>query len=454
MHFKKRLMKTNSLNGIKSCRKSNLILRNLNTTIINVAARATGFLIRKGGKISPKNLIIGFMIMASKHRNTYSCWAYEIGILANKTITKQAVEDRMNHKTEKFLLRALEDHLKSKMIASISTKTKGLLKHFKNVKIDDSTVLGLPEMLVKQFPGSVSRGVRKAQAKIHAMYNLTKDAYEFFHLHSYSENDQSLSAKVLPYLQKGDLLIRDLGFTILSVVEKLMDMEVYFISRKNYNIKVFDINNGKEIDLVKELKKKGFIDQEVLAGSEHKLKVRLIAVPLSEAQANERRRKSRADRDKRLNHSPEYDYLLGYSIFITNIEPDKCDAEQIAQLYRLRWRIEIIFKSWKSCFSMQALIHFQCTNAIRVRCIIYLILLYIYLFQVVWWICSLKKIKNKDKEPQLSILKMAHFFNTQFNNLITLKSDRVIVKLLLIHCTYDKRKDRTNAIEFICNLAA
>ena len=106
----------------------------------------------------------------------------------------------------------------------------------------------------------------------------------------------------------------------------------------------------KEIDLVMELKKKGFIDREVIVGKEYKLKVRLVAIPLPEAQANERIRKSRTDRDKRLNHSPEYDYLLGYSIFITNIEPVKCDAEQIRQLYRLRWRIEIIFKSWKFVF--------------------------------------------------------------------------------------------------------
>jgi hypothetical protein len=447
-------MKTNSLSRKNSCDKGNLILRNLQTIIINKAARVCGFLIRKGGKISPKNLIIGFMIMASKHRNTYSCWAYEIGILSNKTITKQAVEERMNPKTEKFLLRVLEDHLKTKLTVKISIKTKGLLKHFKNVKIDDSTVLALPTILVKQFPGNVSKGIRKAQAKIHTMYNLTNNSYEFFHLHSYSENDQSLSAKVLPYLQKGDLLIRDLGFTILSVVEKVMKMEVYFISRKNHNIKVFDINNGKEINLVKELSKNGFIDQEVLAGSERKLKVRLIAIPLSEAQANERRRKARADRDKRLNHSPEYDYLLGFIIFITNIEFVKCNAEQIAQLYRLRWRIEIIFKSWKSCFSMESLIHFQCTNAIRVKCIIYLILLYIYLFHVVWYICVIKKTKNTDEQAPLSILKMAQFFNDQFTKLISLKSDRLITQQIVKNGSYDKRKDRINAVEFIYNLAA
>jgi len=454
LHFKIQLMKTNSLNGIKSCRKGNLILRNLNSKIINTAARASGFLVRKGGKISPKNLIIGFMIMASKGQNTYSFLAYEIGILANKSLTKQAVEERMNPKTEKFLLQVLEDHLKAKITTKMTFEIKGLLKHFKNIKIDDSTVLALPAKLVEQFPGNVSKGVRNAQAKIHAFYNLTKDAFEFFHLHSYSENDQSLSAKVLPYLQKGDLLIRDLGFTILSVVKKLMDMEVYFISRKNYNIKVFDTTSGKEIDLVKELKKNGFIDQEVVAGSECKLKVWLIAISLPEAQANERRRKARKDRDKRLNHSPEYDYLLGYVIFITNIEPIKCNAEQIAQLYRLRWRIEIIFKSWKSCFSMQTLIHFQCTNAIRVRCIIYLILLYIYLFHVVWGNCILIKTKSKDIETQLSILKMANFFNTQFVSLIRLKSDKILIQQLLKNGSYDIRRDRTNAIEFINKFAA
>jgi hypothetical protein len=447
-------MNTNSVKGIKSCCKSNLILRNLNTTIINAAARVSGYLMRKGGKISPKNLIIGFLIMASKQRNTYSCLAYEIGLLANKTISKQAVEERMNPKTEKFLLQVLEGHLKTKITAKTPTKTKGLFKHFTNIKIDDSTVLGLPGTLVEQFPGNVSKGVRKAQAKIHAMHNLTKERYEFFHLHSYSENDQSLSANVLPYLEKDDLLIRDLGFTILSVVEKVMNTGVYFISKKSYNIKVYDINDRKEINLVKELRKNGFIDQEVIVGSERKLKLRLIAIPLSEAQANERRRKARSDRDQRLNHSPEYIYLLGFIIFITNIEPIKCNSEQISQLYRLRWRIEIIFKTWKSCFSMENLIHFQCTNAIRVRCIIYFILLYIFLFQVVWSICLIKNSKNKDKKVTLSILKMAQFFNDQFTLLITLKSDRFIIQQLLKNGTYDKRNNRINAMEFMYKLAA
>jgi hypothetical protein len=447
-------MKTNSLNGIKSCCKNNIILKHLDIEMINRCAVNSGFLKRVSEKITPVNLILGFMIMASKHRNSYAALGCEIGFLANKTISKQAVEDRMTPETEEFSRTTLEEHLCGKLGSNITRKTRGVMNLFTNVKVDDTTVLPLADTFVNQFPGSVSRGIRKAQAKIHALHNLTKDNFDFFHLHSYSENDQSLSANVLPYLQKGDLLIRDLGLTILSVIGKIIKKKAYFISRKNYNIKVFDSKNAEEINLVKELKKKGSMDQEVMAGKKKKTKVRLIAIPLPKAQANDRRRKARNNRDKRLKYSPDYDYLLGYSIFLTNVESDKCNPEQIAQLYRIRWRIEIIFKSWKSCFSMQSLIHIQCTNPVRIRCTIYLLLFYIYLFHVVWWNHYQTLTKDQKLEQQLSILKMAHFFNEQFSRIIILNSDRFIMKQLLKHCSYDKRKDRTNAAEIINKLAA
>jgi hypothetical protein len=57
---------------------------------------------------------------------------------------------------------------------------KGVLKYFNNVMIDDSTTLHLPDELAKEFPGNVSRGIKKAQAKIHAMYNVTENNFPFF----------------------------------------------------------------------------------------------------------------------------------------------------------------------------------------------------------------------------------------------------------------------------------
>ena len=62
----------------------------------------------------------------------------------------------------------------------------------------------------------------------------------------------------------------------------------------------------------------------------------------------------------------------------TNIDLSVFDAEHIAEIYSLRWRIEIVFKSWKS--------HFNITNvpnasATRVISYIYTTLIFIALFQ-------------------------------------------------------------------------
>ena len=447
-------MKTNSFNRVKPCNKGNIILEKLTTKTINKIARVNKYLKRNTGKISPKNLIIGFMIMVSRHRNTYSDWVTEIGILENTTITKQSLCERMQPETENFIKAVVEKQLSEKVQVQEIKKVKGALKHFKNVMIDDSTTIHLPDELAEYYPGNVSRGEKKSIAKIHAMYNLTENCFPFFHLHNFSNNDQSLSANALPYLEKGDLCIRDLGFSVLDVISQFIEKEIYFISRKGFSTKVFEIKTGIEINVLKELRKNGFVDREVLIGKKHQIKVRLIAHPIPAEQAQERRRKANRDRDQRLNHSAEYYQLLGYNIFTTNIASKQCDAEEIAQLYKLRWRIEIIFKSWKSCFSLEKLIHRQCKNIVRVNCIIYLMLLYIYLFHVIWWnYCESKKELNHSK-VQLSILKMANFFRQHFNELISIKSDKKITKIIITQCAYDKRKDRANAKQLQFKLAA
>lgn len=451
-------MRTNSFSRKKSPYKESIILGILATKTINKFARLCGYTKRKSGKISPKNLIIGFMLMVSKQRNTYSDWATEIGLLENETIAKQSLYERMAPSTESFIKKVVEQQLREKIKPLQTKKIKGILKNFNNVLIDDSTTLHLPDELAEIFPGNVSRGEKKALAKIHALYNLTENDFAFLNIHSFSNNDQSLSAAILPYLKKGDLCLRDLGFLVLDVVEDIIARGVYCISRKNYQTKIYDVKTGVEIDLVKTLRKKKIFDKEILIGKKKQLKIRLIAMPIPDAQANERRRKARTDRDKRLNHSTEYYELLGYAIYITNISSEQCNAETIFQLYKLRWNIEIVFKSWKSCFSLEKLIHRQCANEIRVKCIIYLMLLYIYLFHVIWRNCE-NKIKSEQSQTgqitnELSILKMANFFRKYFTELITSNLDKNMIKQIKIHCVYENRQDRYNAKEALFKLAA
>ena len=170
-------MKTNSFNGKRSQDKGSINSSILITKTINKIARKCQYLKRSSGKISPKNLIVGFMIMVSRKRNTYADWAKEIGILEGQTITRQAINERMNPQTECFLKEFIEQQLSQKMKSYPTQKLNGILKNFKSIKIDDSTILSLPDELADTFPGNVTGGIKKSQAKIHAMYNLTKNRF-------------------------------------------------------------------------------------------------------------------------------------------------------------------------------------------------------------------------------------------------------------------------------------
>ena len=295
------------------------------------------------------------MMMVSKNRNTYESWAQEISLERNSTVSKQAIEERMGPETTNMVKMALEEELRKSLLKQRHPDRQSVQK-FKSIKIEDSTTINLPDELSFAFSGNVSKGKKKSQIKIHALFNLSHHAFQFMDLHGFTRNDQSLAAQALTCLEPGDLLLRDMGFLVLGVLDRIDKLGAYFISRKKSKIKVLDPETGQEIDLLKILRKKKTIDKIVLVSKEQKIKMRLVIVPLPSDQAAERRRKARRDRDKRLNHNQEYYELLGYMIFITNIPPSCCNTQEIKMLYGLRWQIEIIFKAWKSCFSIDKLI--------------------------------------------------------------------------------------------------
>jgi len=439
-------MKTNSHCGIKSQCKEKTVFKEFTKKSVNKIAFKYGFKKRGSGKISIGNLIIGFMMMISKKINTYEAWASEVSTLIGKPLTRQAIEERMKPETATTLKMILEEKLRDSLYKKDINKSKVPVTKFKLIMLEDSTTVNLPKELSEVFPGNVSGGEKKSQAKIHALYNFTENTFSFLHLCNYTDNDQSLASTALPYLNKDDLLIRDMGFLVLEALEKLNTEGVYFISRKNFQTKVYEIDTGLEINLAKELHSNHSFDKLVLVGKKKKLKLRLVILPIPQEQASERRRKAKKDRDKRLNHSKDYYELLGYTIFITNIPTSICKTKEILALYGLRWRIEIIFKCWKSCFSLEKLIPLKCEKPERIYGMIYLLLMYILLFHNVWHRVYQTKLKGH-LESKLSLLKMARFFVQHFHRLATLDSETKLIELIRIQCCYDHRNDRVNTME-------
>ncbi|MBT1712483.1 IS4 family transposase, partial [Fulvivirgaceae bacterium PWU5] len=219
----------------------------------------------------------------------------------------------------------------------------------------------------------------KAVARIQSIMDIKSMKFINLILGAFTENDQSASGSILSHVKKGDLVIRDLGYFSTLLFTKLIAAEVYFLSRLQYGTSLYD-KQGNPLSLKKILRGGKLKDAWVLVGAKHTFSVRLVMIPLSEKQASERRRRARLDRDKRMNHSKTYYKWLGYSAHITTVDKAVWTAKDVVKAYRVRWQIEIIFKSWKTCFHLQEMIQEGGQNEHRVKVSIYLMLLFICLF--------------------------------------------------------------------------
>ncbi|MDP1727003.1 MAG: IS4 family transposase [Bacteroidota bacterium] len=411
---------------------------------ITEVSKKCGFAQRRSGKIKAFSLILSFMVMMSAGNKSYWDWARTLSSIIGTSVSKQAVSSRMTSEWTATIKELLREVIAIQSRHKVKNK---LFCHFPNVWLQNSTSLHLPDILFKRFQGNFSRGLRKAVAKLNVVVNVMNGQCVQMEWMSFKVNEQSLANRSIKGIQAGDLLIRDLGYFVLDCFKHLIKSGIYFLSRLKGPLNIYDARTGKKIELRKLLKGKTRVDRAVLLGTRKDLKVRLVAIKLSDSIANERRRKAKdkMEKDGRLNHSKEYYQLLGYIIFITNVEKDIWNYKQVAEAYRVRWNIEILFKSWKSGFQIQELIPEARTQTERVESILYLMLIYIAWFLMLIYIPLrwAKELKGK----RLSLIKTVKFVADNLMNWITMKLDQKERKQIIYYCSYDTRHDRTNAIE-------
>ncbi len=166
-----------------------------------------------------------------------------------------------------------------------------------------------------------------------------------FSIDTYTKNDLRSAPEL--QIRKGDLVLRDRGYLSFDEIKRHIDTEADCIYRYKFKTNLLDVNTLKTIDLTKLLKNNGHLDMEVCLNNKEKTIVRIVSSPVDKSVANERRRKAKNE-SRGKNPSKEFLEQLDWTIFIITIPKDKVDFSMILKLYSLRWRIEIIFKSWKS----------------------------------------------------------------------------------------------------------
>ena len=430
----------------------NIIRKRLESVTLENIAEQAKFSLRNDGKIKPLHFVLSFFLSIQGTSHTITSWASQLSILIRNTISYNAMkyaqnENRVNF-ANKLLQKVISQQLDDKAIPKIKTR---LLEKFNHVFLEDSTCFKLPIYLYRLFPGSKNKYGKTAIAKIQLRYELKSRSYHSFTLQRYKDNDQKFSTNIVQKLLPDDLVIRDLGYHVLSVFQQIIDAKAFFISRLRFGVNIYHPQTEKKIDLRKELKKaqrRGVtvLEFQALVGKKTKVNSRIIAIKTPAHVTRKRRKIARTNR-RGTNRSKAYFEFLGWTLFITNVEKTTLSAKEIFQVYGYRWRIEIIFKCWKSHFQMEQLFKTQAKlNMHQIKIAVYLFLVWLTLFFVKMYNFFLFKIYTL-KQKVLSLLKFAKFIKEHFLALIDNPDDKYWLEHLAYYCTYKKRNQQPNYMQ-------
>jgi hypothetical protein len=316
---------------------------------LEARARETGFMQRKPKEITPLLFVQSAILLVTQSVVSLSRWAVLLGLLGNCSVAKQSLWERLTQGAVALLEQTLGLVLAERIQARAAALPQAW-HSFKRVLIQDSTLIALCAGLAKVFRGSCNQcGTKHGQLRIQAHYDLLTQRFLFFGLSGFNRNDQAAAHDIVSALQVGDLVLRDLGYFVVETFQRIALAGAFFLSRLRLDTSLFDPQTQRPLSLLKALGRHGQLDCPVLVGRQ-RLAARLVAIPLPEALAAQRRRKAKHNRDKRCRPNATYLALLGWAIFITNVDRNVLSARAVAQVYGLRWRIETIFKAWKSHF--------------------------------------------------------------------------------------------------------
>ena len=411
---------------------------------LETLARQSGFMRRAFRKLSILAFVQGLLALSAESVLALERMASVIGEAAGLSYTKQALHKRLGPSLEKFVAQVAAAFLGQWARA----QAPALLRPFARVLLHDSTVETVPKHLAQAYPGGRNqKKCDRAALKIQFIADLLNGAVLQWSLSGYTRNDQAAARDILTVAQAGDLVIRDLGYFVLPVFAQIIQLGAFFLSRYRHGVNVYDLE-GRPLDLGRELRRTGRLDRWVLLG-QAKVRVRLVALPAPESLVNARRRQARANHDGRSQPSAARLHLLAWTILVTNVSEQVWRAEDLATVYRLRWRIEIVFKTWKSHLGLHRL-NTRTGPLLGLTAAIKLLFC-----ALVYRQCHHLELLNQDTR-HVSLLRLARILehcDCLFTAaILQLSVEKLLAHNLRQHLYYEPRSDRKNYFEFFQEL--
>ena len=328
-------------------------------------ARETGFVERKS-PITGTAFLLAMMAGAQgsaegtlAEQTTFLCAAFGL------TVSPQALDARFSAAATAFLESCL---CKALAILKKAPHRVKALSRFKHVYAIDSTNFTLAPELVAVFKGSGGGGSKSAM-RIQFVLDFCTGAM-YLEVGDVTLCDPAALASVVRDakvpLDGECLFLSDLGYFKSSTFADICSKPgISFLSKMFFGMNIHKVD-GSALDLDQKLKSNpSWFEEMITVGG---ATCRMVAMRLDDSTAGQRIRRGNSNSDSKSGRiSAQYRRFLHYAIFVTNLPPDYT-MEKLFVLYRIRWQVELVFKSWKSILGIDRQ---RSAKKARVRCEVY-----------------------------------------------------------------------------------
>ena len=282
--------------------------------------------------------------------------AYETA--SAESIVASAFYDRFTEGLVKFLKECLT-HGIADLTSCVSLTLSEKLQGFKDLVVNDGTIIKLHDTLAERFPGAR----HKAELKISLAIGLTGNTKSIGIFAGKTNDLQTI--RIGPWV-RDHILLFDLGYFKYEMFSRIRKNGGHFVSRlkSGANPKIVSVlrsHRGNAIDLTgKKLKdvlprlKREVIDCQVEV--EFKASASRTKKPEGDTFEVYRPRSgaSKIRETFRLIGTFDED-AQEYHLYITDIMPEQLSAEDTALLYRARWSVELVFKELKRLYQLDVI---------------------------------------------------------------------------------------------------
>jgi hypothetical protein len=291
-------------------------------------------------------------------------------------ISPEGFHQRINQSGVEFLKKMLSKAMELSVSRLIDESVPRILESFGKVHLLDSTQMSLPEELSEIWKGS-GGCASEAGMKFHLMLDYKSGKYESIDITDGTSPDQNYIDEAIKRVNPGELLIDDLGYFKQEAVMDIDQRGAYFLCRFNHRNNLYKEEDGKlvKFDLMAELMKaqkegKSICEFDVWFQKRgRKVKMRLTCEIVPEEVAEDRRKTARkVARKKKRKPTGKHLFFLGWNLYITNVEKTILGTESVGLVYKVRWYVELVFKSWKS---YHGLTQMRGKRKERIECFIY-----------------------------------------------------------------------------------